>query len=80
MENGLKNILKIIYDNQGGFMQKCQIIDNIIMVQEAMNSTNENKDKRMIIKIDMANTFDRIRHSLILHILSKFGFNNKFVQ
>jgi hypothetical protein len=28
----------------------------------------------------MANTFDRIRHSLILHILSKFGFNNKFVQ
>jgi hypothetical protein len=32
MANGLKNILsKIMFDNQGGFMQKHQIIDNIIV-------------------------------------------------
>lgn len=33
MANRIKKILpKIISNNQGSFMQKCQIIDNIIMV------------------------------------------------
>jgi hypothetical protein len=61
-------------------MQKHQIIDNIIMVQEAIHSSRENKDKGMIIKIDMANAFDQVRHSFLLVDLCKFGFNYNFVQ
>lgn len=38
-------------------MQKRQIIDNIILVQEAIHSSEANKEKEMIIKMDMANAF-----------------------
>jgi hypothetical protein len=67
IENRLKNILsKVIYENQGGFMQRIQIVDNIIMVQEYIHSTRENKDKGMIIKINMANSFDKAINSFLL--------------
>jgi hypothetical protein len=39
-----------------------QIVDNNIMVQEDIHSSRENKDKGMVIKIDMVNAFDRVRN------------------
>jgi hypothetical protein len=52
----MKNIMpKLISENQGGFMQDRQIIDNIVLVQEAIHSSKENKEKGMIIKLDMEN-------------------------
>jgi hypothetical protein len=50
------------------------------MVQEAIHSSRKNKGKGMIIKIVMANTFDRVRHSLFFYVPSKFGFNTHFIQ
>jgi hypothetical protein len=60
-------------------MLKRQIVDNNIMVQEAIHSSQANKDKGMIIKIYMANAFDRVRHSLLLDILHQFGFCSSFI-
>jgi hypothetical protein len=34
----------------------------------------------MIIKIDMANAFDQVRHSFLFDVLSKFGFCPHFIQ
>jgi hypothetical protein len=44
-------------------------VDNIILVQEAINTNRDNKDKGMIIKIDMENAFDRVRHSFLFYVL-----------
>jgi hypothetical protein len=50
----LKHLLpKIILPNQGGFVSDRQIWDNIILVQEAIHTSVTNKEKGMIIKIDM---------------------------
>jgi hypothetical protein len=43
-----------------------QIIDNILLVQEAIHSNKEQGDKGMIIKLDMANAFDRFNTILFL--------------
>jgi hypothetical protein len=56
---------KIISPNQGGFMHDRQIIDNIVLVQEAIHSNYSSKEKGMVIKLDMANAFDHVRHSFI---------------
>jgi hypothetical protein len=56
-------------------MQERQIVNNNIMVQEAIHSSRENKDKGMIIKINMANAFDKVRHSFMFVVLFKFGFS-----
>jgi hypothetical protein len=57
--NRLKHLLpRLILPNQGGFVTKRQIWDNIILVQEAIHTSVMNKEKGMIIKINMENAFD----------------------
>lgn len=34
----------------------------------------------MLIKLDMENAFDRVRHSFLLQVLSAFGFSPEFVK
>jgi hypothetical protein len=77
----LKNVLpKIMSPNQGGFMHDRQIIDNIVLVQEAIHSSFAAKKKGMAIKLDMANAFDHVRHSFLFQVLQKFGFSMNFIK
>ena len=55
----LKRILpRIILESQGGFIKGRKILDNIILVQEAIHSSFHRKEKGMVIKLDLANAFD----------------------
>lgn len=49
--NRLKTILpSITPENQGGFIQRKQIVDNFILVQEAIHSSLTRKEKGMVVK------------------------------
>jgi hypothetical protein len=73
--NKIKPLLpKLISPNQGGFMEKRQMLDNILLVQEAIHSSKGQGEKGMVIKIDMENAFDRVRHSFLFVVLTRFGF------
>ena len=51
----LKRILpKLILENQGGFVRGTQIMDNIILVQEAIHTSCKKKEKGMVVKLDLA--------------------------
>jgi hypothetical protein len=77
----LKGLLSdLIPENQGGFVQGRQIMDNIILVQEALHSSLKRKEKGMIAKLDFANDFDRVRHSFLFKVLHKFGFGTSFIN
>ena len=79
--NRLKLILpKIIPESQGGFIQGRQIVDNFILVQEAIHSSLSHNEKGMVVKLDLANAFDRVRHSFLLKVLHKLGFGEKFIN
>jgi hypothetical protein len=54
--------------------------DNIILVQEAIHTSRARKDKGMVIKLDMENAFDRIKHSFLFFVLHKFGFSEAFID
>jgi len=60
-------------------VKKRKILYNIILVQEAIHSSNIRGGKGMIIKIDMANFFDKAKHSFLNAILDKFGFKYDFI-
>jgi exonuclease III len=79
--NRLKKVLpKLIPENQGGFVRGRQILDNIILVQEAIHTSCKKKEKGMVIKLDLANAFDRVRHDFLFAVLRKFGFSQKFMD
>jgi hypothetical protein len=70
----------IIPENQGGFIKGRHITDNIIPVQEAIHSSMQRGKKGMIVKLDLANAFDRVRHVFLFQVLKKYGFNASFIQ
>ena len=71
---------KIISETQGGFIAGRQIMDNIIIVQEAIHSNLERNKQGMAIKLDMANAFDRVNHFFLFKILQKIGFSKNFCR
>jgi ribonuclease HI/exonuclease III len=78
--NRLKKILpKLIPENQGGFVHGRQILDNIILVQEAIHTSSKKSEKGMVVKLDLASAFDRVRHDFLLTVMGKFGFTQKFI-
>lgn len=79
--NRLKEILpSIIPENQGGFIKGRQILDNIVLVQGAIHSSCQRKEKGMIIKLELTNAFDRVRHDFLFKVMGKMGFAQKFIN
>eukprot|EP00253_Pinus_taeda_P028873 PITA_28873 len=79
LANRLKSILpSIISENQGGFVPSRQITDNVILIQEAIHSSISRNEKGMIIKLDMANAFDRVNHTFLKAVMKKFGISDFF--
>jgi len=79
--NRIKPLLSsIISENQGGFMQHRNILDNIILVQEVMHSRKEEGEVGMIIKLDMENAFGQVNHSFLFLLMEKLGFSNEFIS
>jgi len=46
-------------------------MDNIVLVQDEIHSNKSRGEKGMMIKLDLANAFDRVRHSFIFSILRR---------
>eukprot|EP00253_Pinus_taeda_P013957 PITA_13957 len=81
LSSRLKPLLSsLISENQGGFLANRHISDSILLVQEAIHSSISRKEKRFILKLDLANAFDRVRHSFLFAVLHKMGFNTSFIN
>jgi ribonuclease HI/exonuclease III len=81
LANRIKPLLKrLISSPQGGFVEGRNILDNVIQVQETIHSSKRRKEKGMLIKLDMANAFDRVNRSFLIKSLLAFGFSPHFVQ
>eukprot|EP00253_Pinus_taeda_P022180 PITA_22180 len=70
----------LISENQGGFLSNRQIHDTITLVQEAIHSSITRQEKGFVLKLDLANAFDRVRHSFLFTVLRKMGFNSAFIS
>ena len=77
----LKPLLpSLISENQGGFLPNRHITDSILLVQEAIHSSLSRKEKGFVLKLDLANAFDRVRHSFLIVVLNKLGFETPFIN
>ena len=54
------------------------MMENILLVQEAIHFIKEGRKKGMVIKIDMETVLHRVRHNFLFPFLAKFGFGADF--
>ena len=81
LANRIKQLLeKLISPKQGGFVKGRHILDNVILVQEIIHSSQQHQEQGILIKLDMANAFDGVRHSFLLQVISAFGFSSNFIK
>eukprot|EP00253_Pinus_taeda_P018086 PITA_18086 len=81
LANRIKPLLQnLISPAQGGFVKGRKILDNVILIQEALHSSYARKEQGMIIKLDMSNAFDRVNRSFLFRVLEAFGFSQEFIN
>jgi hypothetical protein len=81
LANRIKPLLeKLISPNQGGFVKGRHILDNVILVQETIHSSDQCHKQGIFINMEIVNAFDRVRHSFLLQVIFAFGFSLDFIR
>ena len=42
--------------------------------------SRRNQEKDMVVKTDLANAFDRVRHAFLFKVMRRFGFDPAFIR
>ena len=61
-------------------MKGRHLVDNVVLVQEALHSSFQRREKGMLIKLEMKNAFDRVKLPFLYDVLLSFGFCSEFVS
>ena len=81
IENILNPLLSgLINPEQSGFVEGQQILDGIIMAQQYIHSLKCSRLPRMLIKLDIANDFDKLNWNYLEKVLQDFGFCQYWVE
>lgn len=71
----------LISSEQSAFLQGREILDNILLSQDALQFLhNKSRTPNVIFKMDMQKAFDRMSWSFLEKLLTRFGFHPHFVR
>lgn len=73
-----KLILKIIHQNQYGFIKQRSIQDCLVWSFEFIHQCHLSKQEIVILKLDFAKAFDTMEHSAIIAMLHVLGFPDRW--
>lgn len=76
-----KLLPRLFSQKQGAFIPGLSIFENITLALEMVHLLHrKNHGGNIVMKIDMAKTYDRVHWDFLLDVLQGFGFNKKFCQ
>ena len=79
--NRLKLLLpSLISQEQAGFMEGRQIMDNIIQAHEIIHTLKLQKKGGMLIQMDLAKAYDKISWHYMIKTLEAFGFTQHWIS
>jgi hypothetical protein len=81
IKNRLKSLLpSLISQEQVGFVEGRQIMDNIIQAHEIIHTLKLHKREGMIIQLDLAKSYDKISWHYMVKTLEAFGFTHHWIS
>jgi hypothetical protein len=81
LANRLKPLLPImISSEQTSFIEGLQFLDGIILAHEMIHSLKKTKTPSMLLKVDLAEAYDKVDWSFLKAVLMAFGFHHDWVK
>eukprot|EP00253_Pinus_taeda_P021470 PITA_21470 len=79
--NRLKTILPgIISEEQSGYVEGRQILDNILLAQEMIHSLHSRKEAGMLMQLDLSKAYDKVSWRYLEVVLGAFGFCRTWIK
>eukprot|EP00253_Pinus_taeda_P011270 PITA_11270 len=79
--NRLKMILPgIISQEQSGYVEGRQILDNILLAQEMIHSLHSRKAAGMLMQLDLSKAYDKVSWTYLEAILDTFEFSKPWIK
>ncbi|RVW95287.1 Transposon TX1 uncharacterized 149 kDa protein [Vitis vinifera] len=81
LANRLKKVVgKVISKAQGAFVEGRQILDAVLIANEAIDSTLKNNESAILCKLDIEKAYDNVDWTFILTVMQKMGFGDKWIR
>ncbi|RVW43416.1 Transposon TX1 uncharacterized 149 kDa protein [Vitis vinifera] len=81
LANRLKKVVgKVVSKAQGAFVEGRQILDAVLIANEAIDSTLKNNESGILCKLDIEKAYDKVDWNFILTIMEKMGFGEKWIR
>jgi hypothetical protein len=69
---------RLIHKSQAAFLQKRNIMNNVLALHEILHETKEKGQTRIILKFDFEKTYDKVNWNFLMKYLRARGFDDKW--
>ena len=81
LANRIKRVMgSIISQSQNAFVEGRQILDAVLIANEAVDAVLRRKKKGILCKLDIEKAYDYIRWDFLLQTLERMGFGSKWIR